>query len=107
MAATQADIAQLKNLLNWARSSNAAREPKERILADALERALMYLEEPDERRNVVGYVLNALHQSYRRSNGTYVVRDRDLHDWAIQQIEGMFGGPHTEEHHPHQRRSDS
>lgn len=96
MPATKADIAHLKSLLSWARSTNVHKEAKERVLADALERAIAYLEEPDERKNVVGMILNALHQSYKRTDyGGYVVRDRDLHDWAIEQIEAMFGGPHT------------
>lgn len=109
MPATQADIAQLRGLLRWARSSNAQREPKERVLADALERAIAYLEEPDERKNVVGYILNALHQSYKSMNGTFVVRDRDLHDWAIQQINDMFGGPHVDNSssNPQRRKTDS
>jgi hypothetical protein len=99
MPASKQDIAELRQIYRWAKSSKAPREARERILADALAKALTYLEEPDTRVNVVGYILAALHQSMRKVGpNVWAVRDRDLQHWALSQIEELLGGPF----HPHQ-----
>lgn len=96
MPATPQDIEQLQALLRWARADRKNAGTREIALGDALERAIAYLKEPDERKNVVAFVLSALHQSMRRvspGSNIWLTVDRDLHDWALGQIEQMFGGP--------------
>lgn len=91
MPATKEDIEQLRALLRWARSTRADTLTREKQLADGLERALNYLGEPDQRKNVMLWILSALRQSMRKLHGNlWVVTDRDLNDWAMRQLEDMF-----------------
>jgi hypothetical protein len=97
MPATPDDIASLRRLLDWAKGRTLT--PTERTLYDALQRALFYLEEPDQRKNVVLYILSALRHSMRKLEGgkMWAMVDRDLHNWAMEQIEDMFpDAGHTE-----------
>lgn len=100
MPATQNDLHELKAVVRWLRGARNF-TTRERVAADALERAIAYLEEPGARTSVVTYILSALHQSMRRvknDSNIWVPVDRDLNDWALRQIEDMFGGPFQPEH---------
>lgn len=96
MPATKDDIEHLKGLVRWARTTGAKKHHADNVMAEALEKAIGYLEEPDRRRNIVGYVLAALHRSMRHvkdgNSDMWIVVDRELHTWAMGQIESMF--PH-------------
>lgn len=91
MPASEDDIRDLRALLRWARSTRADTLTREKLLAEGLERALAYLSEPDQRKNVMLWILSALRQSMRKLHGNlWVVTDRDLNDWAMRQLEDMF-----------------
>lgn len=97
MTASKQDIDELRRVLTWVRSNtgpaNAAL--RERMLGDALERAITLLAEPDARASTLGWVLAALYQSVRRSpagNNVWFIVDRDLYAWAMEQVEKLTEG---------------
>lgn len=93
MPASKHEIEGLRAILRYARSLRHL-DSTARMLADALDRALAYLEEPDSRVNVMRYILGALHASMRKvphSANTWHAIDRDLQDWAMRQIEDLLG----------------
>lgn len=93
MPASKHEIDGLRAILRYARSLRTL-DTTDRMLADALERALAYLEEPDSRVNVMRYILGALHASMRKvphSANVWHAIDRDLQDWAMRQIEDLLG----------------
>lgn len=93
MPASKHEIDGLHAILRYARSLRTM-DTTARMLADALERALAYLEEPDSRVNVMRFILGALHASMRKlphSSNVWHAVDRDLQDWAMRQIEDLLG----------------
>lgn len=92
MPATPDDIASIRQIANWAKRHKLT--PTERMLHDALQRALTYLEEPDSRKTIMLHILSALRHSMTPKVGDggkmWVTVDRDLHNWAMEQIEQMF-----------------
>lgn len=98
MAPTLRDIEELRVVLKWVRANKgpAQSATRERMLADALERAIALLAEPETRCSALGWVLAALRQSVRRSpqsNNTWFIVDRDLYTWAMEQVEKLTSGP--------------
>lgn len=99
MPASKHEIDGLRSILRYARSLRTM-DSTARMLADALERALAYLEEPDSRVNVMRFILGALHASMRKvphSANVWHAIDRDLQDWAMRQIEDLLGPFPTDE----------
>lgn len=97
MTATKQDLDQLRGVLTWVRSNSGPAHSalRERMLADALERAIALLADPDARSSTLGWVLAALRQSVRRSpagNNLWFVVDRDLYTWAMEQVERLTEG---------------
>lgn len=97
MPATKAEIEELRGYLRWAQQHRGESAVRERVLADALQKALAYLEEPDARQNVVRFVLAGLFHSVVKRHGMYIIRDRDLNTWSHDQLAELFGPTDDEE----------
>jgi hypothetical protein len=95
MPATKADIEQLRSILRHYKSG-ALMGHREQGLADALDRAIVLLEE-NEAPTVTKWILAALHASVRKApvDNMWFVVDRDLYAFAMQQLEDIYG-PTTE-----------
>lgn len=95
MPATPDDIRELRELLRWYRGRKSTvqfdRDRETKAIVAGLERALEYLEHPDRRINRALFILAALRQSMKRGDGgIWMVVDRDLQTWALEQAEAMF-----------------
>lgn len=85
MPASKADIEELRGIVKWLKTGGGDEASRGKVTIEALERALEYLSEPDERYNIVRFVLAALVQSMPKRNDMYVCVDRALQSWAMDQ----------------------
>ena len=93
MPATTKDLDSLRALLSWTKTGKADAATKAELLRGGLERAIGMLERHESNESVLWWLLGALHSAVKRNwRGDWVVADRGLMSWALDQIEQRVGG---------------
>ena len=93
MPATTKDLDSLRALVSWAQTGKADAATKAELLRGGLERAIGLLERRESNESILWWTLGALRDSVKRNwRGDWVVADRGLMSWALDQIEQRVGG---------------
>lgn len=93
MPATKIDVEELRGIIRHVESSpSLSARDRQRILSDALKRAVGLLDE-GLAPSVTTWILGALHESGRWNNDKtrWFIHDTELYNWAMRQISEMHG----------------